>query len=136
MSVRSAPNNTFVVAVSALSVFNTLLAGVVERTAELAVMRAIGASRAQVFLLLVGESLLLTLSGAVLGAGLAFLLGPQIESLAKGWVPLAPTGSLLSISRESLVRCSLLALCVGVLAAIYPAWRAARLQPAIATKCE
>ena len=124
------------IAVSALSVFNTLLAGVVERTTELAVMRAIGASRAQVFLLLVGESILLTLSGTVLGAGLAFMLGPQIESLAKGWVPLSPGGSLLAISTESLVRCSLLALCVGVLAAIYPAWRAARLQPAIATKCE
>ena len=124
------------IAVSALSVFNTLLAGVIERTPELAVMRAIGASRAQVFLLLVSESLLLTLSGAGVGAALAFLLGPPIETFAKSWVPLAPGGSLLTITTESLLRCSLLALCVGALAAIYPAWRASRLQPAVATKSE
>jgi len=124
------------IVVSALSVFNTLLAGVIERTTELAVMRAIGASRAQVFLLLVSESLLLTLSGAGLGAALALLLGPRMEALAKTWVPLAPGGSLLTISAESLLRCALLVLCVGALAAIYPAWRASRLQPAIATKSE
>lgn len=124
------------IAVSALSVFNTLLAGVIERTTELAVMRAIGASRAQVFLLLVSESLLLTLCGAGGGAALAFVLGPRIEGLAKSWVPLAPSGPLLTISIASLVQCSLLALCFGALAAVYPAWRAARLQPAVATKGE
>ncbi len=124
------------IAVSALSVFNTLLAGVIERTRELAVMRAIGASRAQVFLLLVSESLLLTVTGAGLGAALALVLGPRIEALARSWVPLAPGGPLLTISMESVMRCSLLALCFGTLAAVYPAWRAARLQPAVATKGE
>ncbi|HMJ92349.1 MAG TPA: ABC transporter permease [Candidatus Acidoferrum sp.] len=124
------------IAVSALSVFNTLLAAVIERTNELAVMRAIGASRTQVCLLLLGESLLLTLIGATLGVALAFLGGPHIEALAKSWIPFAPGGSLLTISSGALLRCSLLAICVGVFAAIYPAWRAARLQPALATKPE
>ncbi len=122
------------IAVSALSVFNTLLAAVIERTNELAVMRAIGASRAQVFALLVGESLLLTLCGTIIGAALAFAFGPHIEALAKNWIPFAPAETLLSISSAALVRCSLLALCVGASAAIYPAWRATRLQPALAAK--
>lgn len=124
------------IAASALSVFNTLLAAVIERTNELAVMRAIGASRAQVFALLVGESLLLTLAGTLIGAALAFMFGPRIEALAKGWIPFAPAEALLTISSTALVRCSLLALCIGVLAAIYPAWRASRLQPALAAKSE
>lgn len=124
------------VAVSALTVFNTLLAAVVERTKELATLRAIGASRVQIFGLLVGESLLLTLSGTLMGGGLAFALGPHIEGLAKGWIPFAPADALLAISANALWRCGLLALGVGALAAIYPAWRAARLPPALATKLE
>lgn len=122
------------IAVSALSVFNTLLAAVVERTNELAVMRAIGASPTQVCLLLLGESLLLTFLGAVLGGALAFLCGPLVETLARSWMTFAPSGSLLTISAGNLLRCSLLALVVGAGAALYPAWRAARLQPALATK--
>jgi putative ABC transport system permease protein len=124
------------IAVSALTVFNTLLGAVLERTRELATMRAIGASRLQIFALLAGESLLLTGIGAAIGTGLAFVLGPLIEAGVKGWIPFAPSGTLLVISAEALLRCALLALCVGGLAAIYPAWRAARLQPALATKLE
>jgi putative ABC transport system permease protein len=124
------------VAVSALSVFNTLLAGVIERTTELAVMRAVGASRAQVFGLLLAESLLLSACGAVLGTGLAFAFGSRIEVMVKDMIPFAPAETLLMISSQSLMRCAVLALCVGALAAIYPAWRAARLQPALATKLE
>jgi putative ABC transport system permease protein len=124
------------IAISALSVFNTLLAAVVERTNELAVMRAIGASPAQVCLLLLGESLLLTFLGTSIGAALAFAGGPFVETIARNWMTFAPSGALLTISAQNLLRCSLLALAVGAAAALYPAWRAARLQPALATKCE
>src|ERR1043166_1647121 len=124
------------VVVSALSVFNTLLAAVIERTNELAVMRAIGASRSQVFGLLVGESLMLSLVGTVLGIALAFGFGPQIEVFAKRWLPFAPSETLLIISSTALLRCSVLALFIGALSAIFPAWRASRLQPALATKSE
>ena len=122
--------------VSGLSVFNTLLAAVLERTCELAIMRAIGASRGQVFAMLVAESLLLTLAGAALGATLTLVLGAQIEATAKSWLPFAPVDSLLTISGVAVARCLLLAVLTGVFAAIYPAWRASRLPPAAATKPE
>ena len=122
------------IAVSALSVFNTLLASVIERTNELAVMRAIGASRAQVFSLLISESVLLTFLGSALGAALALAFGSRIEGVVKNWIPFAPTEALLLISPAVLFRCTVLALAVGAAAAVYPAWRAARLQPALATK--
>ena len=124
------------IAVSALSVLNTLLAAVIERANELAVMRAVGASRVQVFALLVAESLLLTLGGTAIGCALAYALGSRVENLAKNWIPFAPTETLLTISPGALLQCSSIALCVGALAAIYPAWRATRLQPALATKLE
>jgi putative ABC transport system permease protein len=122
------------IAVSALTVFNTLLAAVLERTHEFAMLRAIGASRSQVFALLVGESVLLTLCGAVAGGVLAIVMGPRIEALAKGWMPFAPAELILAISPAALARCSLLAVLVGSLAALYPAWRAARMEPALAAK--
>ena len=124
------------IAVSGLSVFNTLLAAVIERTNELAVMRAVGASRSQIYWLLVGESLLLTLLGTGMGAALALIAGPFVETLARNWLPFAPGGTLLSVSGVNVWHCSILALCVGFAAALYPAWRAARLQPALAAKGE
>jgi len=123
-------------AASALTVFNTLLAAVVERSTELAVMRAIGASRGQVFAIIVGESLLLTLGGALAGVVLALAFGTQIEALVKQWLPFAPSEALLALSAAGVFRSGAVAIAVGVLAAVYPAWRAAQLQPAVATKCE
>ena len=59
------------VTVSVLSVFNTLLAALLKRTNELSVMRAIGASRAQIVGLITTEALLLTGAGSITGIVLA-----------------------------------------------------------------
>jgi putative ABC transport system permease protein len=124
------------IAVGALGIFNTLLAGVIERTLEFAVMRAVGASRSQIFALLLGESLLLSACGAAAGMILALVFGAHLEALVKASISFAPAGTLLSISAQAPAQCAFLALGVGALAAVYPAWRAARLQPAVATKLE
>jgi putative ABC transport system permease protein len=117
-------------------VFNTLLASVMERTTELSLMRAIGASRSQIFALVGAESVLLTGLGTLGGLVLAMTAGPFIENLAKGFVPLAPSGSLLSITPAITIQCSLIALTMGIVAGVYPAWQAARTQPADAAKME
>jgi putative ABC transport system permease protein len=123
-------------AISLLTVFNTLLAAVVERTGELAVMRALGASRGQIFALVTTESLLLTGVGSSIGIGLALALGPLFESLARRFVPLAPAEALLSLSATIALQCLAIGLAVGVVAGLYPAWQASRLQPAAAMKLE
>jgi putative ABC transport system permease protein len=123
-------------AISVLSVFNTLLAAVVERSNELSVMRAIGASRYHVIKLITTEALMLTIAGNIVGIVLALLLGPEIEGLVKELVPLAPVGRLFSTSPVILFQTAALATVVGVLGGFYPAWRASRLQPAEALKAE
>lgn len=122
--------------VSILGVFNTMLAAVIERTNELCVMRAIGASRAQILQLITVEALSLAGAGAAIGIFLAMLLGPGIEMLVKGLVPLAPAGRLLLLSIHGLLQALMLSLAAGVIAGIYPAWRASRLNPADAVKAE
>lgn len=120
--------------VGALSVFNTLLAGVVERSGELALLRALGASRAQVFALITGESLLLAGVGGALGLAIALAGGPALENLVRPWVPFAPAQPLLALDARVLLNGLALALAAGGVAGIYPAWRASRLSPALAVK--
>jgi putative ABC transport system permease protein len=122
------------IVISALSVFNTLLAGVIERTNELTVMRAIGASRTQVFALLTAEALALTLVGSLLGIALAYAGGALVETAVRTYIPFAPNEALLSLDHGSIIQTFLVAAAVGVSAAIYPAWRASRLQPANVTR--
>jgi putative ABC transport system permease protein len=124
------------VVVSLLSVFNTLLAGVVERTGELALLRALGASRAQTFGLIALEAVLLAGVGSIAGLLLAAFLAPGFEHVARGFVPLAPAGSLLSFTAATALPCLAAGLGVGLLAAIYPAWQASRMQPAQALHSE
>jgi len=121
---------------AALGLLNTLLAAVVERESELSLMRAIGASRSQVFALIAVESLLLAGAGTLSGILLAAGLGRLVEELVRPFVPLAPMESLLSLSAGVVVQCSLVAIVVGLIAGIYPAWRGSRLEPALAARMD
>jgi len=123
-------------AVSVLGVFNTLLAAVVERTNELCIMRALGASRWQIVRLMTTEALLLTGAGSVAGVMLAWFAGRGVESLVKRFVPFAPGEPLFALNATILLQSVIIGLTVGVLGVIYPAWRASRLHPAAALKGE
>lgn len=122
------------VAISVLSVFNTMLASVLERTAELAVMRAVGASRGALFRLVATESLLLAIVGGALGLALAALGGRGVETAVKGFLPLAPPESLLALTARVSLLSLLVAAAAGLVAGSYPAWRASRLEPAEAVR--
>jgi putative ABC transport system permease protein len=124
------------VTISLLAVFNTLLAAVVERSGELSVMRAIGASRSQIFRLMTTEALLLTITGSLAGIILAWIAGAGIEQVVKQFVPLAPAESILSPPVAIVVKTLALGIAIGLLGGLYPAWRAGRLQPADALKVE
>jgi putative ABC transport system permease protein len=137
-AVRTVMRAIAIVAItaSALSLFNTLLAAVVERTTELSLMRAVGASRLQIFGLVTLESLLLTAAGGMLGVALASLVGHTLEHLVKQYVPLAPTELLMLPTAGITLEALAIALVIGLVAGLYPAWQASRLYPALAAKME
>lgn len=122
------------VAISVLSVFNTLFAAVVERSGELSVLRALGASPAQLLGLISLETSVLAGAGVLLGLAVALACGHLLEEAAKHVVPLAPKAHLLVFTAPIVGRSIVLAFVVATLGGLYPAWRASRSSPALALK--
>jgi putative ABC transport system permease protein len=112
------------VLISLLGVVNMLAMSVMERTREIGVLRAIGSSRWQVRLTMVDEGLLITLAGAIAGIGLGALIGWAWVLGLHGVMP--GVGFRFPWSTALIVAAAAIAL--GVLAAILPARRAARLD--------
>jgi putative ABC transport system permease protein len=110
------------VLIALLGIVNTLALSVHERTRELGMLRAVGMSRRQVRSMVRSESVITAIIGAVLGTllGLAFAL---IVSR-----PLADQGFVFIVPIVSLILFFVLAAVAGVLAAISPARRAAKVD--------
>jgi putative ABC transport system permease protein len=108
--------------VSLFGIANTLALSIYERTRELGMLRAVGMSRRQVRRLIRYESVITALIGAVLG----MILGLIFAALMS--VPLQDEGFVLSYPVGQLVFILVIAALAGVVAAIAPARRAARLD--------
>lgn len=117
-----------------LGVLNTTLANVLERSGELALLRALGASRLQVAALLLVETGSLALAASITGVLLAGLGAGQIEAVLRYCVPSAPAGALGVVSLLLGVRCIVASLALSLLATLYPAVVAMRLEPAAVAK--
>jgi putative ABC transport system permease protein len=117
--------------VSALVVFNTMLMSITERTREIGVLLALGWSRRGVLRLVCAESALLAFCGGVLGVflgvGMTAILG-QLELMRGKIEPVFSTPFLGLVM--------VLAVGLGILGGLYPALKAARLQPAQALRYE
>ncbi len=111
------------VVVAVLGIVNTLALSVVERTRELGLMRAVGATRRQVRSLVRRESVLISLLGAVTGVVLGTVAGVALSRA------MVDDGiSRISLPTPTLVAYVVVAALVGVLAAVGPARRASRVD--------
>jgi putative ABC transport system permease protein len=110
------------VIVSLFGIVNTLVLSIHERTRELGMLRAIGASRRQVRRMVRYEAVITSLIGAIVGIALGSLLAAAVGQPLKsdGFVVSFPVGTLLTLV--------VLAALAGVVTAIGPARRAARLD--------
>jgi len=118
------------VIVSLFGIVNTLALSVLERTRELGMLRAIGMTRRQVRRMVRHESVVTALIGATLGIGVGLFLA------ALATTALSDEGLRFAVPVGSLVAFSVVAALAGVLAAIGPARRAARLDPLSALQYE
>ena len=112
------------VIVSLLGVINTLAMSVIERTREIGVLRALGASRWQVRSTMLDESLMITIAGSLVGVAAGTLIGfmwvQGLDEVLPGISFHFPGPVALAVAMAAVV--------LGVVAAILPARRAARLK--------
>jgi putative ABC transport system permease protein len=106
--------------VGGIGIMNIMLATVSERTREIGIRRALGAKKRDIIIQFLSETLLLTFLGGILGV----ILGSVIPSLVSryGNMPTIITG-------WSLVLAFGISAAVGIVFGLYPAWRAANMDP-------
>ena len=109
--------------VSLFGIVNTLVLSVMERTRELGMLRAVGMSKRQMRRMVRHEGIITAQIGAVLGIVVGLILGGLVTGALS-----ASTGMGFSVPVGSLVAFTIVASVAGVLAAILPARRAARLN--------
>lgn len=116
--------STIALVVGTIGMINTMMTAVFERTRELAVMRAIGWRKPRVIKMVLMESVVLGLAGAVAGTLLAVGLTQLLSSMPA-------SGRLVAgdIAPVVVLQGFAIALGVGVAGGIYPAYRAAQLVP-------
>ena len=113
--------------VGGIGIMNMMLANVSERVKEIGIRRALGATRTDIMLQFLTETLILTLSGAIMGAIIGVLSAFAISYFA-GWNTIVTIWSLLlSLG---------MAAGVGVCSGLYPAYQAATLDPIVALRKE
>ena len=108
------------IAIGLLVIFITMYSTIVERTREIGMLKAMGASKGYVFNLVLRETGVLTLFGIASGIGLSFLVRSFVGIIF-------PTLPIL-ITGEWMIRAGLIALLASFFGSCYPAYRASRLD--------
>ncbi len=106
--------------VGGIGVMNIMLVSVTERTREIGIRKALGATRAQILVQFLIESVVLTLIGGLLGIALG-LGGASLVSLFAGWPSL--------VSWQIVCGGVLFSMLIGIIFGLIPANKAARLDP-------
>jgi putative ABC transport system permease protein len=117
------------VLVSVAGVMNTTLMAVFERTQEIGMMRSVGASRRDIFRVVMLESFLLSILGGAGGVAAALLVSRPVEGFVKGFMPYVPPGSLIVYSPGLAAACLGCSVALGLVAGVYPALRASAISP-------
>jgi putative ABC transport system permease protein len=118
--------------VGGIGIMNIMLVSVTERTREIGLRKAIGATYREILQQFLVESILLTLAGGILGillgVGVTLLQGVIVRHFIAGWSPTVPLFAIiLSVVVSS---------AVGLIFGIYPARSAAKLDPIEALRYE
>jgi len=133
-----APRTLWLIVVSFIvcivGIANAMLMSVTERFREIATMKCLGATDGFIMINFILESMMQGVAGGVLGTMLGALLGLLRSCASFGWTAVAnvPAGALLISAGVSLVT----GVVVSAVAAVYPAWVAARLAPMEAMRIE
>ena len=130
--------------VAALGIVNTLSMAILERTREIGLMKAVGARNRDVMVIFLGQAGCIGLLGGVIGAGLGWALSSAADMVIRSLVGRSGNGGLFGPGDSAVVYTPLwlpifaiaFATVIGLVSGVYPALRAATLDPLRALKYE
>jgi len=130
-SARAMANSIALIAIfiAVIGVTNTILMSVFERTREIGVMKALGASAADIFKIIWLETILICIFGGLFGVIFAAAGSALVEKIIRHTLPYAPSGKLVLIKPEFLLVAFLATVFMGLIAGSYPALRASLMKP-------
>ncbi len=138
---------SLIIAVAAFNIVSTLVIVVNDKQADIAILRTLGASPGTVMRIFISQGMVIGVVGTLLGVGTGILTAQNIETLVPalesvlGIKFLAPEIYLISdlpseMKWSDVTITATISFSLTVLATIYPAWRASRIQPAEALRYE
>jgi len=118
--------------VAAIGIMNIMLVSVTERTREIGIRKAVGAKRRNILLQFLLEASAISVIGGLIGIG----VGIGVSHLLSGTITLERSPIETVITLNVIIMAFFVALGVGLVAGVYPAMRAARLNPIDALRYE
>jgi putative ABC transport system permease protein len=118
-------------AVGGIGIMNIMLTTVTERTREIGLRKAVGARRRDILLQFLIESMVLSLLGGMIGIAIGWGIAQLMGQIQLGGSTITPVVGL-----DSILLATTFSIAVGLFFGIYPATRAARLQPVEALRYE
>ena len=113
--------------VGGIVIMNIMLVSVTERIREIGVRKALGAKRRDILMQFLVESATISTFGAACGVGLGIILAMMISAISPLPATVAPWSVFIGVG---------LGMTVGIIAGVYPATRAAKLDPIVALRSE
>jgi lipoprotein-releasing system permease protein len=130
---------TLIVLVGALNVISTLVTGVMEKTRDIAILRAMGATSRSIMKIFMLQGLLLgivgTVAGLISGLGICYLISKYIHiEMPTDYYGLSTLP--VSVEKLDVLLVVIAAVFISFLATLYPSWHASRLNPVEALRYE
>ncbi len=113
--------------VGGIVIMNIMLVSVTERTKEIGIRKSLGARQSDILKQFLVESVALSFMGGALGVLIAFIIAKLVET----FTPIPTSLPMMAVAVALFVSGS-----VGLISGIYPAWRAAKLDPIVALRAE
>jgi putative ABC transport system permease protein len=132
INTASAAISVLAIVIGGIGIINVMIMSVFERTREIGVLKAVGWKSSDILIMILGESVILTLVAGVVGILLGYIGSEGLLAF------FSSTGSIIKpvFSMDIVFRALIIALVVGVIGGIYPAYRASRLPPTEALRYE
>ena len=115
--------------IAVMGVVNTVLMSVMERRQEIGILKSMGAMALDIFKLVWLETIVLCVSGGLIGTALALLTARLTDLLVRNLLPYSPSGGLVAIDVKLVLMSLGMVTAIGLASGIYPSWKAARMRP-------